>query len=207
MPERQSPAARADRSAFPWRAFAPLGALVCFTMLVFYLIPTRLPFFLAAIGIESPSAAGVAIVAVTLAGIPGSFWFGRIRARFAAMTVAWACFLIVAVGFVLISLADSLPGVVLGTFVVGAGLGPAIPNLLAWLMASMPDEAKGRASGYFTVALFGGQFLSPLVAQAVSGRVGLARTFDAFAAALAAMAIALFVLGRLGARRAGAARG
>ena len=193
---RDPDAPRPAPVAFPWPAFARIGGLACFTMLVFYLIPTRLPFLLEAIGVGGPSAAGVAIAAVTLAGIPGSFWFGALRARFGAAPIAAACFATVAAGFVLISFAGSLAGVIAGTLVVGAGLGPAIPNFLAWLMGAVPEGARGRASGLFTVAIFGGQFLSPIVSHAVSDRVGLARTFDVFAVALLVVALGTFVLGR-----------
>ena len=187
--------------AFPWRSFALPGALACFTMTVFYLIPTRLPFHLAEIGIPSPSAAGTAVAAVTLAGIPGSLWFGRLRARVEPHVIGAASFAIIALGFVLISLADTLPGVIAGTLAVGAGLGPSFPNFMAWLMARMPDAAKGRASGLFTVAVFGGQFISPLIGQFVSDRVGLVLTFDVFAAALFAVAAALLIAGRRGSGR------
>jgi MFS family permease len=56
---------------------------------------------------------------------------------------------------------------------------------------------RTRASGLFTVALFGGQFLSPLIASAVSEQVGLRTTFIVFAAALLATAAALLACGRL----------
>lgn len=182
--------------AFPWRAFALPGALACFTMTVFYLIPTRLPFHLAEIGIPSPSAAGTAVAAVTLAGIPGSLWFGRLRTRFEPHVIGAASFAVIAAGFVVISLADTLPFVIAGTLAVGAGLGPSFPNFMAWLMARMPDAAKGRASGLFTVAVFGGQFISPLIGQFVSDRIGLFLTFDVFAAALVGAALALLVTAR-----------
>ena len=181
--------------AFPWPAFARVGGLACFTMLAFYLVPTRLPFHLLAIDAGGPSAAGLAMAAVTLAGIPGSLAFGRIRARFEPAPIAAACFAIMAAGFAAISHAPGFAVVVVGSLLVGLGLGPSIPNLMAWLVASVPEGARGRASGLFTMAIFGGQFLSPIIGQAVAGQVGLARTFDVFAAALLLAAVTLFALG------------
>ena len=182
--------------AFPWPAFARIGSLACFTMLAFYLVPTRLPFHLIAIGAGGPSAAGFAMAAVTLAGIPGALAFGRIRARLKPAPIAAACLVVVAAGFVAISFAQGLALVIAGALLVGLGLGPAIPNLMSWLVASVPDGARGRASGLFTMAIFAGQFLSPIVGHAVSDRVGLARTFDVFAAALLVVSVGLVALGR-----------
>ena len=54
---RDPDAPRPAPVAFPWPAFARIGGLACFTTLVFYLIPTRLPFLLEAIGVGGPSAA------------------------------------------------------------------------------------------------------------------------------------------------------
>ena len=183
-------------AAFPWSAFALIGALACFTMLAFYLVPTRLPFHLLEIGAGGPSAAGVAMAAVTLAGIPGSLAFGRIRARLEPAPIAATCLVVMAAGFVAISFAQGLPLVIAGTLLIGLGLGPSIPNLMSWLVSSVPDGARGRASGLFTMAIFAGQFLSPIVGNAVSDRVGLARTFDVFAGALFVVAVALSVAGR-----------
>ena len=196
LPPRASGTDRVAPGAFPWRVFAGIGGLAGFTMAMFYLIPTSLPFRLREIGIDAPSAAGLAIAAVTLAGIPGSLAFGRIRARLGPETITALCFALVAAGFVVIAAAGSLALTVLGTFLVGLGLGPSFPNFTAWLMAAVPADARGRASGLFTVAVFGGQFLSPVVGGAVAARLGLGPTFDAFAALLALVAVLMFALGR-----------
>ena len=201
VPPRAKASERPPPSAFPWRAFAGIGALACFVMAAFYLIPTSLPFRLREIDVDAPSSAGIAIAAVTLAGLPGSLWFGRLRARAGPETIMAACFATITAGFLVIAAAGSLGTTVLGTLLVGLGLGPTFPNLTSWLMASMPEEVRGRASGLFTVAVFGGQFLSPVIGAAIAARIGLAGTFGAFAAALALVAAGMFALGR---RRGGA---
>lgn len=202
MPARGSGAGRPAPSAFPWRAFSGIGALALFTMMMFYLVPTSLPFHLGEIGIGAPSAAGIAIAAVTLAGIPGALAFGRIRARLAPLTIMAVSFALIGAGFAAIAAAGSLGATIVGTLLVGAGLGPAFPNLTSWLMASVAPDARGRVSGAFTVAVFGGQFLSPIVGSAVASRVGLAGTFWTFAAVLGVVAAGAFALGR---RRGGTA--
>lgn len=84
-------------------------------------------------------------------------------------------------GFAIISASQSLPVVIAGILATGSGLGLIIPNQNVWLMAHVPDAARGRASGAMTTLLFAGQFVSPVVSGALLGITDLRGVFLIFA--------------------------
>ena len=77
------------------------------------------------------------------------------------------------VGLLVISRAHSLPVTILGVALCGAPLGVMFPNFIALFMALVPPSMRGRASGLLTTAIFGGQFLSPLVSGPLVAAFGL----------------------------------
>lgn len=180
-----------EGQGFDWRAFAVVGALATFGMIGFYVIPTRLPFLLESLGVVSPLLSGVAIAGVTAASLPSALGFGRLRERFASASLFAASFALMAAGYTVIAFANGVVAVTLGCLVAGLGLGALMPNLASTLMRRMPAPARGRAAGLLTVAVFLGQFLSPLVAGAVADVAGLSPSglFGAFAGALAVAAV------------------
>jgi MFS family permease len=64
-------------------------------------------------------------------------------------------------------------------------------------MATVPPASRGKAAGILTTAVFGGQFLSPLVSSPLAERIGLSTVFWLFAGALAVAGLVLGIAGRL----------
>ena len=164
-------------AAVPWRAVLEVGSLAFLAMVAFYLIPTRLPFRMAALGDASPTLSGAAIACVTLASVPASLTFPRIRTRFLPKTIFGGALGAMAGGLALIGVADGPAAIFAGCLLVGAGLGFVVPNQVSWLMARVGDDARGRAAGLLTMAIFAGQFAAPLFAAALEPLVGLGATF------------------------------
>ena len=193
-PTEAGPGAGRDSGTDPGAARLPRGtvaavaALAFLSMLAFYLVPTKLPFRLEALGVTSPAVTGLTIAAMTAAGVPAALSFGRLRARAGAGTLYAASFALLGAGYVAIGLAGGIGAVAVGALVAGVGLGLLMPNQNAFLMARVPPALRGRASGILTTAVFAGQFLSPLLASAVIAATGLAGSFLGFAAALLAIA-------------------
>ncbi|PRY92067.1 putative MFS family arabinose efflux permease [Hasllibacter halocynthiae] len=193
---RAAPAGPAPDGAapMPWRVVARIGALAFFTMAMFYVIPTRLPFLLTEIGIDAPLAAGAAIAAVTAASTLSALAFPALRARMGPQAIFGASFLLMAAGYALIATAGGLPQVIAGTLVVGFGLGATMPNQLSWLMAEVPEAARGRAAGLLTTLVFAGQLASPLLAGLLATAFPLGAVFGLFAAVLALLGAILLGL-------------
>ena len=179
------------RGSFPWRAFAFVGTLGFLFMTAFYIIPTRLPFLLGNVGVQSPFMLGAVTALVTLAALPGALTFGRMRRRMSAMTIFALSWGVMGLGMLILSVAPTAPVMSLGTAIVGLGMGPAIPNYTSHLMSVVPAAARGRASGLLTTAFFGGQFASPLVSGLFVPTLGLAGTFQVLALFQLALALIL----------------
>ena len=206
-------AARRDRpgatganagGVFPWRAFAVVGALAFFFMAVFYVMPTRLPFRLTGLGVTNPLSIGMIMATMTIVAVPGSLAYGRIRQRFSAMAVFAFSFAMMGLGMMLIGFAQGPWAIVAGSVLAGIGMGPAMPNYTTYLMATVPPEQRGRASGLLTTAFFAGQFASPLVSAPLVAGFGLPGAFMALALVLGLVAGLLALVAMAGSSRAAA---
>ncbi|GGL88785.1 MFS transporter [Pseudooceanicola nanhaiensis] len=165
--------APAEDERFPWGAFFFVGPFAAILMITFYALPTRLPFLLAERGIGGPILTGLVLSTVTLMSIPGALLYGRIRRFVSPRSVVAFGMLTLGAGLLVISRAHSLPVTILGVALCGAPLGVMFPNFIALFMALVPPSMRGRASGLLTTAIFGGQFLSPLVSGPLVAAFGL----------------------------------
>ncbi len=178
-------------AVFPWRVFAFVGVLAFLFMASFYVMPTRLPFRLAEIGVTNTLTVGLVMALFTVASLPGSLFYGRIRRVLSPLSVFAASFALMGAGMFVISQAGTLVAVIAGVVVCGIGMGPSIPNYSTYFMGFVPPSLRGRASGLLTTAFFAGQFASPLVSAPLVATWGLAGAFQALAVILAVIATCL----------------
>ena len=167
------------------------GVAVAYS-LVFYLVPTQIPFYLREHGILSPSLAGLAIASCSL-GISGlALLYGTLRRFLATEALAAVAFALVAAGFALVGLATTLGTIAAALFLGGCGLGIIFSNNMVWLVERCPAAVRGRVLGGHTTAVFFGHFISPLISQPLADVWGLSTTYIAAAGMMTAMAL-LFV--------------
>ncbi|CUA88860.1 Predicted arabinose efflux permease, MFS family [Chelatococcus sambhunathii] len=179
-------------------ALALLLTAAALNSVIFYLVPTQLPFHLRELGHAAPSRAGLAIGLFTLAQAVVAFGFGRLRRSWSGTTMFGMGFGLMAAGYGLVAMAESYVAVVAAIIVTGFGMGLVIPNLSATALTVAPPALRGRVAGGLTASIFLGQFLSPLVSQPWIGAAGYAGTFRDMAVVLAAMAMIGLVLARRG---------
>ncbi|NUB43082.1 MFS transporter [Fertoebacter nigrum] len=165
--------------AFPWAIFAFVGSLAFVFMAIFYVMPTRMPFLLEQLGVSNTFLIGAIMATLTLASMPGALSYGWLRRFVGPMTIFAASFALMGLGMVVISQAGGVAGVVIGTLIAGAGMGPSMPNYTTYFMGHVPASQRGRASGLLTTAFFAGQFAAPLVAAPLVVAFGLQGTFEA----------------------------
>lgn len=155
-----------EKSVFSFRPIFPVYVIAFFGMVIFYLVPTQIPFYLDRLGIRGALVGG-AISTLTLMAAVASLQYQRLRARFAANLLFAITFVLMAIGYLVIGAAQSYVLVVVGLVIAGAGLGLLQPNLATWLVPLISAEQRGRAFGGLTTSLFLGQFLSPILFQPV----------------------------------------
>lgn len=187
--------------AFPWRAFAFVGPLAFLFMVAFYVMPTRGPFLLNGLGIDSPLAVGGIMALMTVTSIPGAINYGRIRQRLSMMAIFALGWVVMGVGMGIIAFAPNALFAALGVAVMGLGMGPSMPNYTTYWMATVPPALRGRAAGTLTSAFFGGQFASPLVTAPLVGIFGLNGAFEALAVFMVLLGAGLWALARREAQR------
>ncbi|WP_309086232.1 MFS transporter [Chelativorans sp.] len=199
-PRRASAAERAQARQEAGPLFTlPLLAVFGVAILnsvVFYLMPTQLPFHLQGVGVDAPVLVGVAMGLMTLCGAVVSFFYGRVRALVSVPGAFALGFSVMAAGLLLAGLAGSFAAVLPAAALVGCGLGTIMPTLGSASMALASDSNRGRVSGMLTGSIFLGQFISPFASQPLVAEGGYATAFGVGAASiLIASLIALAVAG------------
>lgn len=185
-----------DAAPFPWFAVAFLLFAACSNSLIFYLVPTQIPFHLRNLGMSSSTLIGVTLGALNVAMAMSSLGFGRTCAR-VGTAGAFACgFALMSLGYGIIAASAGSSAVALGLMFTGAGTGWIVPGLFTAALNHAPARARGRTAGALTGSIFLGQFLSPFASQAWIEWFGYAAAFRDAALLLLAAAMAAIVLWR-----------
>ena len=154
--------AEVNEPPFSIRPLLKIYGLAFIGMVIFYLVPTQIPFYLTKLGV-SGAQTGIAISALTLMAAIASLQYRRLRQLATASSLFAPTFGLMAIGYVIIGVSNSYVLVMVGLLVAGAGLGLLQPNLATWLVPLVSAAGRGRAFGGLTTALFLGQFLSPII--------------------------------------------
>ncbi|WON76713.1 MFS transporter [Serratia sp. UGAL515B_01] len=201
-PARATPQAKISRNSGDpaWNPFILL-ALACLQMmtnLIFFVLPTQLPFFFNAQGYNSAVMTGSALGVLTLTGGCTALLYARIKrviGFFGNYTLGYA---MMALGFTLISNGGNTWTIFAGTAAIGAGYATVSPNFVAIALNLVPEQRRGFAGGVLTTSIFLGQFLSPLFSTPLISALGYDETFFRLSLLLGAMAT---VAGIAGGRR------
>lgn len=136
-------------------------------MVLFYMMPVQIPYLVKEFPDVSNTQAGLAIAIGTVTGALVSLNYKRFRQRLHFAALFFLSFLFMGGGYVIIGLAPSYLLVLAGVLVAGLGAGFLMPNANVWLMGLAPPEKRGRLMGGLSMAIFLGQFASPLVTEPV----------------------------------------
>jgi MFS family permease len=184
-------------SPFPWLFVGLTYGVALLSQIVFYLIPTQLPFLLKQLVNAGGSQSGIAIAVATLFNALSSFGYQKIKAHFSFMAIYTIAFALMAVGYSVISVAPTYAIVLVGLAIAGLGLGLLVPNMNVCLTSVSPAAVRGRVLGGLTTAFFVGQFTSPIISQPLSQAVGLPITYRLAAGLMLGLtAIALVITRR-----------
>ncbi len=172
--ERGSQHAKASQEkAPPLRLLFFIYALAFVGMLVFYMIPVQLPFYLDAMGSISSARVGMAIGIMTLMGALTSMQFKRIKAHLSHTRIYAVFAVLMGTGYLGLSLASSYPVVIAAMIVSGLGFGLLMPNVNVWLVSLVPSSMRGKAVGGLATFFLLGQFISPLLVEPMVRTIGI----------------------------------
>jgi MFS family permease len=186
-----------DAVAFPVRTAVLIYGFAFVGMIAFYIIPVQLPFLLRSIDAPSPTLAGIGIATASMSSaLTSLFVLKRIRDRLSIQMTLVLSFLAMTAGYGIVSMAATPQQVLGGLALAGCGLGLQMPVLVGWLQSEVPPQARGRAAGYYTMAVFFGQFVSPFVHAPMARMVGYSGSYLAAAGLTLLLAIAMLAVWR-----------
>lgn len=197
-PQRARPARSATgEDRLDGRSTALLALLflaAAVNMIAFYMIPTQLPFYLAALGFPAPSLAGAAIGAGQLVGVVSALAFAPFRRLLGIMGVFGLGFVSAGLSFLLLAMAESYAGVLVAMAVSGICMGTIMPNFAAAAMLLAPPALRGRVSGLLVSSIFAGQFLSPILSQPLISASGYGGAYATMGAGVLVLGVAAFAI-------------
>lgn len=173
----------------PWVTIALLYGLTFVTMLIFYMIPVQIPFYVQAMGFGGGKEAGIAIAMATVGSAAASLAYAKLKSNLSFTKVLMCLYFLMASGYGVIANASNYGLLLMGLVIAGLGLGLVLPNVNVWLNAKTPPEQRGKVLGGLTTCLFLGQFCSPLVVQPIARVVPLAGTYSLAAGVLFLLAL------------------
>lgn len=178
------------------RKYVLLYVTAFFGMLFFYMIPTQVPFLLQLTGVMTNSNLGFTISISVLAGAVVSLKYGNIRMRLNFYRIYVLTFLLMGAGYVMTALISGYAGILSGLIVAGFGTGMLMPNTNLWLISIAPSGRRGSMVGMLNLAVYGGQFLSPVVVAPLIAFRSIAFSFLVCGVFMLFMALCFYVLHR-----------
>jgi len=147
----------------------PLFFMIVFTamagMMLYFLIPTRLPFYLDIYYNVSPRLMGffMGTGAIFISFMATRYQY--LHHQFSKPFIYACSFLIMGIGLMLIALVEGLLPVFVSIAITGLGFGVNLPNSTVWVSQIAPTPYRGRMIGVLTSAVFLGQFFSTLFGE------------------------------------------
>ena len=188
----ERPAEVEVRRSFPWRQLRGICGLTFFGAMVFYTVPVEMSYLLDDLGVKNSGVIVLSTAVSSAATVGGAITFARLKRAPGPMlpAVLGLC----AVGFGVMFLAGNAPLLVVGGVINCVGTGMLLPALLTSAMSRLAFEDRGRGTGLWTAAFFGGEFVCPLVLLAGESAVGtLAGAVGVLGLATALVSAGLYV--------------
>jgi MFS family permease len=187
---RSLPQERLEGTGENWGlAIFGVTALTLTTVMLFFMMPTQLPFFTESLGLDSASWTASALGALTLTGGFVALVHSRILVLLGLARTYALGYALMALGFGLLSTGTASQVLLVATASIGAGYALVMPNFIIQALRAAPAWRRGFVSGIVTTGMFSGQLISPLVSTPVSYRLGFEETFAGTCLILGAMAV------------------
>jgi MFS family permease len=132
-------------------------------MLLFFILPTQIPFLIIEKFKSSGAFAGVIIATAFFCNALGAIAFSKLKNRFSYLAIYLTGLLLIALGFSLVGIIDNIYFFFITSPILGFAGGVMMTNVTAWMLSKTNIKKRVKSSGYFTSALFLGQFLSPII--------------------------------------------
>lgn len=132
-------------------------------MLIFFILPTQIPFLIIDTFEASGKIAGSIISLAFFSTALGAISFSKLKKRFDFSTIYLIGLLIISIGFTGVGFINKITLFYFTSSILGFGGGIMMTNVTAWMLSKTTFEKRVKSSSYMTSSLFFGQFCSPIV--------------------------------------------
>lgn len=148
-----------------------------FVMVLFYMLPTQLPYLIVNTLGGQPQTIGFVIATAMTFNALTSMQYAKIKARLGYLEIYSLTFFFFSIGLFFISQTNTVNGLFFATAPIGMAFGLLLVNTNAWFLSKVPPSKRGRSSGILTSSFFLGQFSSPLLFEPIVSRYGIQNLF------------------------------
>lgn len=169
--------------------FFGLILLQMLTSMIFFVMPTQLPFFVQSLGFDAALTTGNALGALTISGGIAALLYARLHKRVGSAGTLALGYGFMAGGYAVLSLAPSFWPVMAAAILVGWGFASVMPNFVAIALKIAPAIHRGKAGGWLTMSVFLGQIISPFISIPLIERYGFAGLYMLIAVTMLVFAL------------------
>ncbi|PAF44055.1 hypothetical protein BJI48_04110 [Helicobacter sp. 11S02596-1] len=191
--DKKTQNAQAPQNGFRFFNFFPIYLLVFFCMVVYYISPTQIPFFIVHNLGKDSDIVGVSMSVSAIAYGAFALFYSRLRNMWSIAGVYAFGFCLMGTAFLLLYVFHNYLIVMVSLAFLGAGGGLMIVNSSSYLLSIAPEHQRAKALGFMASSIFFGQFASPLITQSIVNNISLLGLFLLFACVLYVLGL-LFVL-------------
>lgn len=155
--------AKDDVPARWWLPVILLAAGQMLITMIFFTMPTQLPFFLSSQGNGNPAFTGAVLGCLMIAGGVAALFYQWLRAAIGDLTNRSTALALMGTGFALLCGVQNIYAILAGAAAIGAGYALAIPGFMALSLSLTPPQRRGATAAILTGSVFLGQFLSPFL--------------------------------------------
>lgn len=162
---------------FPWKLTLIINSISFSAMLLIFLFPVHLPFFLTSELGATNSDVGVVLALQSTAAILLGLLYWRIKARMTFQGIMAIIFLCIGINHLITALFADLTFLAGGMLIGGISLGLLAPNTNVWVSTTTQGSNRGRSVSIMVSVVFLAQFLAPIVSQPILRDVGFTGVF------------------------------
>jgi len=155
----------------------PVYLTAFFSMLMFYMLPTQMPYLVINELGGTPSNVGFFIAFAMFINAIISKQYHKIKSRFTFTQIFTITYFFFGIGLFIISQVTQPNQMYFASMFMGIGFGLVIVNINVWLLSLVEPSKRGRAIGLLTSSFFFGQFFSPILFQPIVALVGIQGLF------------------------------
>ena len=147
--------------------------LAFFFMMIFYILPTQMPFLMINKFGASGTLTGSIIAMSFLFNAVGALFFVKLKRKFSSGQIYLIGLSIISFGLISVGFIREINQFFIVTVIFGFGGGLMMSNISIWMLQRAHHTKRIKSSGYLTSALFFGQFFSPIVFHPIVSRYGV----------------------------------